>query len=66
MLRAIAMSTREWIAIERQRQEQRRLDLGDAAGASPAGPQERATGDPDRQTAAMLFPDGVRPGTRVK
>jgi hypothetical protein len=61
MLRAIAMSTREWIAIERQRQEERLLDFQDATGASPVSRQERTTGEPDRQTAAMLLHDGVSP-----
>lgn len=62
MLRAIAMSTREWIAIERQRQEERLLDFEDAAGASHVSRQEGATDEPDRQTTAMLLQDGVGPG----
>lgn len=60
MLRAIAMSTREWIAIERQRQQARLLDFQNATRPSHAEQQERAATEPDRQ--AMLFQSGVRPG----
>jgi hypothetical protein len=64
MLRAIAMSTREWITIERQRQEERLLDFGDAAGASDKGQQEHAAAEQDRQEESVLYQDGVSPGVR--
>src|SRR6202042_1493781 len=50
MLRAIAMSTREWIAIEAQKREERLLDFRGDKNASPAEEQESATGAPMRQT----------------
>ena len=59
MLRAIAMSTREWIAIEQQKREERLLDFREEAGASHVGHQERATGEPDRQAARVPFQAGV-------
>ena len=58
MLRAIAMSTREWIAIEAQKREERLLDFREDKNASPAEEQNNATGTPTRQTA-VPFHDGV-------
>jgi hypothetical protein len=62
MLRAIAMSTREWIAIERQRQEARLLDFQDATGAAHVSRQDRTTGEQDDQPTGMLLQDGVTQG----
>jgi pimeloyl-ACP methyl ester carboxylesterase len=58
MLRAIAMSTREWITIEAQKREERLLDFREVTNASPAEEQESTTGTPMRQTA-VPFQDGV-------
>ena len=58
MLRAIAMSTREWIAIEAQKREERLLDFREDKNASPSEEQESTTGTPMRQTA-VPFHDGV-------
>jgi hypothetical protein len=51
VLRAIAMSTREWIAIELQKREERLLDFREDTRASHAEPQEQAAGDLDARGA---------------
>jgi hypothetical protein len=59
MLRAIAMSTREWIAIEAQKREERLLDFREDKNASPTEEQESATGTPMRQTAVPFHDDVI-------
>jgi hypothetical protein len=68
MLRAIAMSTREWIAIELQKREERLLDFREDTRASHVKEQESAIGDPacdpvrEEMPARFVIPAGGAPG----
>lgn len=59
MLRAIAMSTREWISIEAQKREERLLDFRENTQAAAPQGQESAADAPKRQTAVPFHDDVI-------